>query len=141
MTKEIYNTKRLELLAQAQTHIEANEIDKANEVTASIEALDLEFDNACKAQANLNALNKTGATSTTNSIIKENGNKMENSKATWANKAEMFNSVEYRNAFMKKCFSWRGYSCTIQKFRCTDSNKRGIKCYSYCTCTKNLFKT
>lgn len=101
LTKEIYNTKRLELLAQAQTHIEANEIDKANEVTASIEALDLEFDNACKAQANLNALNKTGATSTTNSIIKENGNKMENSKATWANKAEMFNSVEYRNAFMK----------------------------------------
>lgn len=101
MTKEIYNAKRLELLAQAQTHIEANEIDKANEITASIEALDLDFDNACKAQANLNALNKTGATSTTNSIIKENGNKMENSKVTWANKAEMFNSVEYRNAFMR----------------------------------------
>lgn len=100
MTKEMYNTKRAEFLAQAQAHIEANEIDKANEVTASIEALDLEFENACKAQANLNALNKAGATSTTNQIIGGNDNKMENVKSSWANKAEMFNSIEYRQAFM-----------------------------------------
>ena len=101
MTKDIYNAKRLELLAQAQAHIEENEIDKANEVTASIEQLDADFDNACKAQANLNALNKVGATSITNSIIRENDNKMENVKSTWANKADMYNSEEYRNAFMK----------------------------------------
>ena len=91
LTKDIYNAKRLELLAQAQAHIEANEIDQANEITASIEALDLEFENACKAQANLNALNKTGATSITNQFIKGNDNKMENEKKSWANKAEMFN--------------------------------------------------
>ena len=101
MTKDIYNAKRLELLAQAQAHIEANEIDKANEVTASIEQLDADFENACKAQANLNALNKVGATSTIKNIIGGNENKMENIKTSWANKADMYNSEEYRNAFMR----------------------------------------
>lgn len=98
MTKEIYNSKRAELLAQAQSHFEAGEIDKTNQVTASIEALDTEFENACKAQANLNALNKTGATSITNQIIGGNDNKMANETMT---RAEMLNSTDYRNAFMR----------------------------------------
>lgn len=118
MTKEIYNSKRADLLAQAQTHIEANEIDKANEVTASIEALDTEFENACKAQANLNALNKTGATPVINQIIGGNDNKMENKTMT---KAEMFNSTEYRNAFMRNVLA--GEAMPAQ-FKNADANTK-----------------
>lgn len=118
MTKEIYNSKRAELLAQAQSHLEAGEIDKANQVTASIEALDTEFENACKAQANLNALNKTGATSITNQIIGGNDNKMGNETMT---KAEMFNSTEYRNAFMRNVLA--GEAMPAQ-FKNADANTK-----------------
>lgn len=118
MTKEIYNSKRADLLAQAQTHIDAGELDKANEVTASIEALDTEFENACKAQANLNALNKTGATPVINQIIGGNDNKMENKTMT---KAEMFNSTEYRNAFMRNVLA--GEAMPAQ-FKNADANTK-----------------
>lgn len=120
MTKEIYNSKRADLLAQAQAHIEANEIDKANQVTASIEALDTEFENACKAQANLNALNKTGATSITNQIIGGNDNKMGNETMT---KAEMFSSTEYRNAFMRNVLA--GEAMPAQ-FKNADANTKTV---------------
>ncbi len=56
MTREQYLKKRNELLNQAQTHLDAHEIEKFNETKAEIEKLDNEFEESAKAQANLDAL-------------------------------------------------------------------------------------
>lgn len=98
MTKEMYNTKRGELLARAQSLIDEGKIADAEKLQDEIKKLDDDFENICKAQANLNALNKSGASSLTNQIIGGNENKMENKNAS---RAEMLNSTEYRNAFMR----------------------------------------
>lgn len=94
----MYNTKRTELIAQAQAYIDAGKLEDANKVTAEIEKLDNDYDNACKLQANLNALNNQSASQIVNQIIGGNVNKMENNVIL--SKAEMYNSEEYRKAFM-----------------------------------------
>lgn len=94
----MYNTKRTELIAQAQAHIDAGKLEDANKVTAEIEKLDNDYNNACKLQANLNALNNQSASQIVKQIIGGNVNKMENNVIL--SKAEMYNSEEYRKAFM-----------------------------------------
>ena len=97
MTKEMYNQKRADLFNQAQALIDEGKLDEAEQVQEKIKSLDDEFDNACKAQANLNALNKTSATPITNQII---GGKTTMNNEVKQPVAEMLNSVEYRTAFM-----------------------------------------
>ncbi len=94
----MYNTKRTELIAQAQAYIDAGKLEDANKVTAEIEKLDNDYNNACKLQANLNALNNQSASQIVKQIIGGNENKMENNVIL--SKAEMYNSEEYRKAFM-----------------------------------------
>lgn len=102
MTKEMYNTKRSELLARAQAFIDKGDIEAAEKVQDEIKSLDDDFENACKVQANLNALNKAGATPIVNQIIGGENVKMENKNIS---RAEMLGSTEYRNAFMRNVLS------------------------------------
>lgn len=118
MTKEMYNTKRSELLARAQSLIDEGKIADAEKLQDEIKKLDDEFENACKAQANLNALNKTGATDFMNQIIGGKENKMENKNVS---RAELLNSIEYRTAFMRNVLAGE----TIpEKFRNADANTK-----------------
>lgn len=118
MTKEMYNTKRSELLARAQSLIDEGKIADAEKLQDEIKKLDDEFENACKAQANLNALNKTGATDFMNQIIGGKENKMENKNVS---RAEMLNSTEYRTAFMRNVLAGEAIP---EKFRNADTNTK-----------------
>lgn len=118
MTKEIYNTKRGELLARAQTLIDEGKIADAEKLQDEIKKLDDEFENACKAQANLNALNKTGATGFINQIIGGKENKMENKNIS---RAELLNSTEYRTAFMRNVLAGEAIP---ERFRNSDANTK-----------------
>lgn len=118
MTKEIYNTKRSELLARAQSLIDEGKIADAEKLQDEIKKLDNEFENACKAQANLNALNKTGATDFMNQIIGGKENKTENKNVS---RAELLNSTEYRNAFMRNVLAGEAIP---EKFRNADANTK-----------------
>lgn len=118
MTKKMYNTKRGELLARAQSLIDEGKIADAEKVQDEIKKLDDEFENICKAQANLNALNKSGASSLTNQIIGGNENKMENKNAS---RAEMLNSTEYREAFMRNVLAGEAIP---SKFLNSDANTK-----------------
>ena len=118
MTKEMYNTKRSELLARAQSLIDEGKIADAEKLQDEIKKLDDEFENACKAQANLNALNKTGATDFMNQIIGGKENKMENKNVS---RAELLNSTEYRTAFMRNVLAGEAIP---EKFRNADANTK-----------------
>lgn len=118
MTKEMYNTKRSELLARAQSLIDEGKIADAEKIQAEIKKLDDEFENACKAQANLNALNKTGATEFMNQIIGGKENKMENKNVS---RAELLNSTEYRTAFMRNVLAGEAIP---ERFRNADANTK-----------------
>lgn len=118
MTKEMYNTKRSELLARAQSLIDEGKIADAEKLQDEIKKLDDEFENACKAQANLNALNKTGATDFMNHIIGGKENKMENKNVS---RAELLNSTEYRTAFMRNVLAGEAIP---EKFRNADANTK-----------------
>lgn len=98
MTKEMYNEKRGEMLKQAQAFIDAGKLDDAAAKQAEIEKLDADFEASAKAQANLNALTKGGASTITNQIF---GGKEQNMNEKTMTRAEMLNSVDYRNAFMR----------------------------------------
>lgn len=118
MTKEMYNTKRSELLARAQSLIDEGKIADAEKLQDEIKKLDDEFENACKAQANLNALNKTGATEFMNQIIGGKENKMENKNVS---RSELLNSTEYRTAFMRNVLAGEAIP---EKFRNADANTK-----------------
>lgn len=97
MTKEIYGTKRAELMAQAQAFLDEGKIEDSTAKQGEIAKLDTDYENICKAQADLNALNKAGS-SIINQIV--GGTKMEG-KTEYKSVADMYNSDEYRNAFMR----------------------------------------
>ena len=118
MTKEMYNTRRGELLARAQSLIDEGKIDDAEKVQDEIKKLDDNFENICKAQANLNALNKAGASSLINQIIGGKENKMENKNVS---RAEMLNSTEYRTAFMRNVLAGEAIP---EKFRNADASTK-----------------
>lgn len=118
MTREMYNTRRGELLARAQSLIDEGKIDAAEKVQDEIKKLDDNFENICKAQANLNALNKAGASSLINQIIGGKENKMENKNVS---RAEMLNSTEYRTAFMRNVLAGEAIP---EKFRNADANTK-----------------
>lgn len=118
MTREMYNARRGELLARAQSLIDEGKIDDAEKVQDEIKKLDDDFENICKAQANLNALNKAGASSLINQIIGGKENKMENKNVS---RAEMLNSTEYRTAFMRNVLAGEAIP---EKFRNSDTNTK-----------------
>lgn len=100
MTKEQYLAKRAELLNQAQTFINGGKIEEANAKMAEIEKLDNNYEAAAKVQANLNALNdNTRITNIQNLGQKVDGEAID-SMIDKNEDTDMYNSVEYRRAFM-----------------------------------------
>ena len=103
MNREKYLADRKALMSEAQALIDAGKLDEFEAKVKEVEALDAQFEASCKAQANLNALNSAGTTITPleGVNIKIEGGK---TLATLEDKIEtddIFNSQEYRLAFMK----------------------------------------
>ena len=96
-----YTEKRAQLMAQAQEAINSGNLEKFNELKAQIEDLDAREEEKRTAQANLNALNGTHqAAANPAQFAGSQGVQLTDGAAVPAD--DMFNSLEYRQAFMNK---------------------------------------
>lgn len=93
MKKEKYLSDRKALLDAAQALLDEGKLEDFQAKTKEIEALDAQFENEAKAQANLNAL------SNTNKIPEEL--RIPEATAPQNNAPDFFDSAEYKDAFMK----------------------------------------
>lgn len=94
MNKEVYVEKRKQLMNEAQNFINLENTDIANEKIKEIEALDKQFEDAAKAQANLNALNGSD-TNLPKDLINGIDNKIAFGK-------EGFKNIESNSLFLNK---------------------------------------
>lgn len=100
MTKEQYLAKRAELLNQAQKLINETKTEDANAKMKEIETLDNEYEVAAKAQANLNSLNDNSRITNIQNLGQNLDGEVIDSMTNKNDKTDMYNSVEYRKAFM-----------------------------------------
>lgn len=97
MTKNEYMAKRKELLDKAENLVNENKLSEAETVTAEVEKLDNDYEKQALANANINALkNKVKIPE---KIVNEGESISMNSDIT-TNTTDVFDTVEYRNAFM-----------------------------------------
>ncbi len=101
VNKEQYLAKRKELLAQAQKFLDAGKTEDANAKMKEIETLDNEYEVAAKAEANLNALkDNVKITNLENKSKNIDGQVIDTMVKENTDKADIYNSLEYRRAFM-----------------------------------------
>ncbi len=102
MNKEKYLSDRKKLMDEAKTLLDAGSMEAFEVKVKEVEALDAQFEAACKAQANLNALNdKTAVTPLENQTVRVEGGKVLAKLDDTLLTDDVFNSQEYRMAFMK----------------------------------------
>jgi len=102
MNREKYLADRKALMEEAQALIDAGKLDEFEAKVKDVEALDAQFEAACKAQANLTALNdKTTVTPLENKSTNIEGKVIENMTTDVITKDNLYASLEYRNAFMR----------------------------------------
>lgn len=100
MTKETYLAKRADLLNQAQELIDKNELEAFEDKRKEVEALDKQFEDAARAQANLAALGEhTTITDLTSQAAVMTGKTLETMDGV-SGTDDPLNSKEYRRAFM-----------------------------------------
>ena len=101
VNKEQYLAKRKELLAQAQKFLDAGKTEDANAKMKEIETLDNEYEVAAKAEANLNALkDNVKITNLEDKSKNIDGQVIDTMVKENTDKADIYNSLEYRRAFM-----------------------------------------
>ena len=101
VNKEQYLAKRKELLAQAQKFLDAGKTEDANAKMKEIETLDNEYEVAAKAEANLNALkDNVKITNLEDKSKNIDGQVIDTMVKENTDKTDMYNSLEYRRAFM-----------------------------------------
>lgn len=102
MNREKYLADRKKLMDEAQALIDAGKLDEFEAKVKEVEALDARFEAACKAQANLNALDdNTTVTPLENKSTTVEGKVIENMTTEVVIKDNLYASLEYRNAFMR----------------------------------------
>lgn len=111
-------------MAEAQGLIDSGDIDGFNAKKAEVEKLDSDFENACTAQANLTALQDntkiTNIQSAGTNIT--GGTVLDTLESTVeAETEDIYNSVEYRKAFMANVINGTGIP---SKFQNADANTK-----------------
>lgn len=93
MKRELYDSKRAELLAAAQTLLDEGKVDESNQRMSEVEELDERFENEARVQANLNALAGAAAKNPMEAAgsVSFGASAPQNSR---------FDSEEYKAAFM-----------------------------------------
>lgn len=100
MNKEQYLKQRNELLEKGQNLINEGKYEEFNSVKAEIEKLDQDFENAAKAQLELNAWKDNMKITNLLNLSKNVNGKVFESIGNSANDENITNSIEYRKAFM-----------------------------------------
>lgn len=122
MNKEKYLADRKALMDEAQSLINEGKLDDFEAKRTEIEALDEKYENACKAQANLRALDERAVVAQ----LEQRGNVTSGGKVverigTESDGADITASVEYRRAFMN--YVTRGEAMPAQ-FANVDQNTK-----------------
>lgn len=94
--KEDYLTQRQAIIDEAQNLINEGKIDEANKKTEDVNRIDEAFADYAKAQANISALNNP---TPKNNIL--DGKVIDTMETKAMTRADMLNSKDYRNAFMR----------------------------------------
>ena len=122
MNREKYLADRKKLMDEAQALIDAGKLDAFETKVKEVEALDAQYEAACKAQANLVALNdKTTVTPLENKSTTVEGKVIENMTTEVVTKDNLYASVEYRTAFMRNVLAGEPIPA---KFLNTDANTK-----------------
>ncbi|MBS4538211.1 phage major capsid protein [Clostridium sp. D2Q-11] len=105
MNKEKYLKQRNELLTEVENLINEGKIDESNAKMKEIEDLDNKYEEASKANVNMNALKDRtkGLNLENNSIKVEGGQVVDNIDNKVQQINDITNTFEYRNAFMNFC--------------------------------------
>lgn len=104
MNRKQYEAKRMLLMNEAQQLLDNGDIENADTKMAEVKELDDKFEAIAKAQANLNAINGVVVAANSMTAQMASGTQM-TTEQTYANKTDMYNSEEYRKAFMAKVIS------------------------------------
>jgi len=96
MTRDIYNQRREALLAEAQQFLDDSDKDSFDAKVKDIEALDSQFENEAKLQANLEALKGSAFKQPENAAVNACGKAF----ASMGAETDPYDTPEYRNAFM-----------------------------------------
>lgn len=123
MNKEKYLADRKALMDEAQVLIDEGNLEGFEAKTKEIEALDNKYEEACKAQANLAALqDKTKIIDIQNKGVTVEGRVLDTMEiGATADPMDMYSSVEYRKAFMNHVIK----GATIpEKFTNADANTK-----------------
>jgi HK97 family phage major capsid protein len=123
MNKEKYVAERKALYDSANVLIAEGKIEEANAKMTEIETLDASFEAACTAQANLNAMNNnTKITNIQNKGVIVNGKVLDTLEIdAELDSIDMYDSIEYRRAFMKNVISGTAIPA---KFQNIDENTK-----------------
>ena len=104
MNRKQYEAKRTLLMNEAQQLLDNGDIENADTKMAEVKELDDKFEAIAKAQANLNAINGVVVAANSMTAQMASGTQM-TTEQTYANKTDMYNSEEYRKAFMANVIS------------------------------------
>ena len=104
MNRKQYEAKRTLLMNEAQQLLDNGDIENADTKMVEVKELDEKFEAIAKAQANLNAINGVVVAANSMTAQMASGTQM-TTEQTYANKTDMYNSEEYRKAFMAKVIS------------------------------------
>ena len=96
MTKELYNTKRKQLMDEAQKLLDESKTAEAQAKMKEVEELDAKFEEEAKIQANLNAL--AGAQAQNPAAAAQSVNLTGSAKSQEA--LDMYDTDDYKRAFM-----------------------------------------
>lgn len=111
MTREQYLNQRNQLMTEAKGFLDAGNIEQFNATKAKVEALDQQYQNEAEAQANYAALQGSAVVP---AQIQNLGGQMPSTTPAAAEAEDLYDSAEYRVAFMN--FSCRG-SAIPERFR------------------------
>ena len=104
MNRKQYEAKRTLLMNEAQQFLDDGNIEGSEAKMNEVKELDDKFEAIAKAQANLNAINGVVVAANSMTAQMASGTQM-TTEQTYANKTDMYNSEEYRKAFMAKVIS------------------------------------
>lgn len=123
MTKEQYLAQRKALMDEAQQLLDSGNIEGADGKMADVKKLDEKFEAIAKAQANLNAIN--GVVVAANSMTSQMVNGAPMITGSETEQPDMYNSLEYRTAFMKNVLKGEAIPAKFQNAAQTQTSDVG----------------
>lgn len=125
MNRKQYEAKRMLLINEAQQLLDDGNIEGSEAKMNEVKALDEKFEAIAQAQANLNAIN--GLVVASNASVQQmtNAGQMVTPEDGFTDKEDMYNSLEYRTAFMKNVLKGEAIPAKFQNAAQTQTSDVG----------------